>query len=659
MSKKIILWIWFGIFIRVLMMPFAGHPDLFINFANTFHLIDSGVVDGYKYLAEYYGDKQAMFFLYDPLHYFLFGLWSGLTGWITGPEYQVWMREVIDSMFLNHSEKIFSFSGSEIKLKTLFIWKSLYLFFDLLALFCILKILPGEKEKESFAALWAGSVVFLYSLYLFGQSGIVPTALIVLGLYLFYLKVPLKWVGLCFALSVPFKLFSLLLLPLPFLLARGRKERIETALFSLLPLGLIYVPLAVHSEGLVFWRIYGGYAAYATEGLTWNWILVAAKLFLGAGYLAVCYHAWSKSRGEPKDLARYIFIVLLLLLSVPLKIYYYIWVIPFWLLFINEKRAYRPIYYAIIFLLFFSNLSTKQTFIGVLAPLDHDFFMAFPGWMDIGYFILPSGIHVKLSVLVIFLLTLAVVCDQLLGLFEKEPLFKGGQAEERTTIRSGYYVFGYPAVLFALLGALVLVSHPSIKPYFHNFMFANSNTPYTWNFLTNFELPPGKSMTQRVSLLKGRIKDIRYRVKDSLAGPIGIEILSDSTEPRILYKKDFDGLEKGWGKFEMEANFVKNKTAHFRITNLSSKSITIPVYRIPRRLKNFQLTVGEGESGAEPLSRGVLPLIVTEEPEFLYKKETAFGSIWNNLYQEKGFILLWLALAIFCYAQSCRYLRRS
>jgi hypothetical protein len=637
-------------------MPFAGHTDLFFNFVNPFHLTDSWIFDPYKYFAEYYSDEQAMSFLYDPVHYWLFGLWSGLTGILVGSEYQVWMREIGDMMFSPQLEKIFALSGAETKFKTLFIWKCLYLVFDLLILFCALRIMPQEKDKVSFVKIWAGSVVILYSLYLFGQSGIVPTGLIFLGLYLYYLKLPLKWVGLCFALSVPFKLFSLLVLPIPFLMARGRREKIETACYSLLPLLAIYVPIFVHSNGLVFWRTNVGYVAYAVEGLSWKWVLISAKAFLGVGYFAVCYHAWFLSKGGPKDLARYLFIVLLLLLSVPLKIYYYIWVLPFWFIFLNEKKVYRPIYFTIIFILFFSNLSSKSTSIGVLAPLSSDFFMSFPGWMDISYFLFPSGIHTKVSIFVVFLLTLTVVGDQLLMLFEKNPVFKESPSTESAEIKTEVYIFGFPAVLIICFGALLLVSHSSVKPLLKDYLFSRSGTPYGWGLLTDLKVSPGTSLTQQVPLLKGKVKDVRYLVQKPLSGPIKIEISADSQNFQTIFEKDFGGFQKGWEKFILEPNFIENKIAYFRITNLSSEQWSLPVYRLPKNTHNHELVAYFGISKkAEVISHGVLPISLTEEPLFIQGEETPLNSIINSINREIGFIIFWLTITTFCYVQTCRY----
>lgn len=654
-SKEVGRWIWFGISVRLLVMPFTAHPDLFINFANTFHLVDSGVVDIYRYLADYYADEQAMAFLYDPLHYLMFGLWSGWTGLWVGSEYQIWMREVVDSMFSNHLEKIFSFPGSEVRFKTLFSWKCLYLIFDFFILFVVLRFLPEEKQRRSFAALWAGSVVLIYSVYMFGQSGIIPTALIVLGLSLFKIRAHLKWVGLCFALSVPFKLFSLLLLPLPFLLAKGSRAKIETALFSILPLLLVYIPFAVHSEGLVFWRLYGGYVAYATEGITWHWVLIASKAALGVGYLAVCYHAWFRGSEDPQDLARYLFIILLLLLSVPLKIYYYVWVLPFWFLFVGEKKIYRTIYGIIIVLLFFSNLSARQTFVGIFAPLEHDFFMAFPGWMDIGYFFFPSGIHARLSVLVIFLLTLAVVYDQLLTLFGRKALFRQGGESARPEAGVRTALWAYPVVLIAALGSLLFVSQAGVRSHLKDYLLASSSTPFHWNALPDLSLAPGESVVQQVALLKGRVRDIRYRVQADTAGPVRVEVLSAPADGETLYDKDFATLKAGWMKFELAQNFIKNKIVYFRITNQSSESMRVPVYRTPKGLKNFQLLGGNG--GDEPVARSVLPLVMSEEPDFFYSEQWVVRSILANMSMEKNFLFLWLLVTGFCFAQSLRYSR--
>jgi hypothetical protein len=87
--------------------------------------------------------------------------------------------------------------------------------------------------------------------------------------------------GFCFALSVPFKLFTLVLLPLPFLLAEGWRKKMKTVGWILVPLLVVYLPFVIHSGGLVFLRMTG--ASYS-EGLAWGWVLALSKGFKVLGY---------------------------------------------------------------------------------------------------------------------------------------------------------------------------------------------------------------------------------------------------------------------------------------------------------------------------------------------------------------------------------------
>ena len=312
-------------------MPWSGHADLFFIFGTPFLFLNEGVFDIYQYLMEYFSDPLASAeYSYQPLHYFIFGLWSGITQVFTDPQYSIWMRQIIDQFpsILRASEAAFSYPGSEVKFEVLFLWKTLYLLCDFLILLFILKIIAEEKGKESYVSWWAGSVVLLYSEFLFGQSGIVPISIIVFGIYLFKVKGSAPLMGLCFALSVPFKFFTLALLPLPLLLAEGWREKVKTACWILVPLLVIYLPFLVHSGELIFLRITGGLGTSYSEGLAWGWVLALSKGFKVLGYLAVFYHAGFRYRGNFEDVLRYTFICLLLLLCVPLKLHYYAWITP-------------------------------------------------------------------------------------------------------------------------------------------------------------------------------------------------------------------------------------------------------------------------------------------------------------------------------------------
>ena len=654
-------WLWFGLFLRLLLIPYSGHPDLFFIFGTPFHLLNDGVFDIYRHLAEYFADPFAALYSYQPLHYFLFGLWSGVTQIFADPEYSVWMRQVIDQFpaILRDSEAAFSFNGAQVRLETLFLWKALYLAADFLILYFILRILPEDKNKESYISWWAGSVAILYSQYLFGQCGIVPVAIIVAGIYLYKTKQSPQWMGLCFAFSVPFKLFSLALLPLPLLLARGWREKVKTAGFILLPLLIIYVPLAAHSGGLVFLRMQGGLGASYSEGIAWGWVLTLSKIFQALGFLAIFYHAAFRHRGNFADVLRYVFISFLLLLCVPLKIHYYAWITPFWFLFFNEKRAYAGIYGVILFLLFFANLSDKQTFIGLLAPLDPDFFMSFPGWMDIAYYFSPSGFHARSAILIIFILTVLVALDQLSILFGCGVRKLSFKREMAPRMRNSRIILAYPALWIFFIAALMAFSHPALNNRFKDYLFTRSANFYYEPQLKIMELPPENSLDQKISLQKGRVKRIGLFLEEPIDASVKIEIFEDRAGvEKSVYARDHDGLQRGWVESVPESYFAGEKTVHFRLTNTAPNPIRISIRKRPPFSGDFKLQAISSVKQASIVDGGILRFNVLEEPLFLHAPGLLLQSIQKTLRQEKKFLIFWLIILVCCGVKTVQYCKR-
>ena len=653
-------WIGFGIFIRLLLIPWSGHPDLFFIFGTPFLFLNDGIFDVYQYLSDYFSDPAAAAeYSYQPLHYFIFGLWSEVTQLFADPDYSVWMRQVIDQypLILRGSEAAFSFPGAEVKFVVLFIWKMLYLGCDFLILFLILKMISGEKEKESYVSWWAGSVVLLYTLYLFGQSGIVPVTITFFGIYLYKVKRSTHWMGLFFALSVPFKLFTLVLLPLPLLLAKGWQEKMKTACWILIPLLVVYLPFLAHSGGLVLLRITGVLGTSYSEGLAWGWVLTLSKCFKILGFLAVFYHAGFRYRGNFEDVLRYAFICFLLLLCVPLKIHYYAWITPFWFLFFHEHRKYVGIYGVIVFLLFFANLSDKQMFLGILAPLSPDFFMSFPGWMDITYFFSPSGFHAKTAILIIFVLTVFVVVHQLSILFDFKPgVFK---KPDTSPVRKSAAILAYPGLLMAFLIALSFFSHPALKVYIKDYLFIRSSNFYYEPQFRQMELPSGASLNQEISLQKGRVKKTGLFLDQPIDSAVRIEILDiQAGEEKKIFVSNHPRLGKGWVESFPQSYFARDNKVHFRLTNTSPDTITISISRRPKFSDGFQLTLIPKSKDEEMIDDGVLRIYVQEEPLFLHDPKLPFRTAKQAFSQEKKFLAFWFIVLMVCAVKTLQYGRR-
>ena len=652
-------WIGFGIFIRLLLIPWSGHPDLFFIFGTPFLFLNDGIFDIYQYLSDYFSDPAAAAeYSYQPLHYFIFGLWSEVTQLFADPDYSVWMRQVIDQypLILRGSEAAFSFPGAEVKFIVLFIWKMLYLGCDFLILFLILKMISGEKEKESYVSWWAGSVVLLYTLYLFGQSGIVPVTITFFGIYLYKVKRSTHWMGLCFALSVPFKLFTLVLLPLPLLLAKGWQEKMKTACWILIPLLVVYLPFLAHSGGLVLLRITGVLGTSYSEGLAWGWVLTLSKCFKILGFLAVFYHAGFRYRGNFEDVLRYAFICFLLLLCVPLKIHYYAWITPFWFLFFHGHRKYVGIYGVIVFLLFFANLSDKATFLGIMAPLAPDFFMSFPGWMDIAYFMFPSGFHAKTAILIIFILTALVVVHQLSILFD----FKSGKSvfekPDILPVRKSAMILAYPVVYIVFLVSLFSLSHPALKALLKDYLFTRSFNFYYEPEFMQMGLPPGASLNQKIPLLKGRVKKTGLFFDQPIESSVRIEILDNySGEEEKIFMRNHPRLDKGWVESFPPSYLARDKKVLFRLTNTSTGPIQISISRRPKFSDGFQLTQVIEGAEEQLIDDGILRIYIQEEPLFLHDSDLPFSSIKQAVAQEKNFIIFWFIALTVCGVKTLQY----
>jgi len=660
-STSIRQWLWFGLGLRFLVMPFACYPDLFHVFGHTYPLFGESVFDVYLFFANKnpgYTDLG----VYEPLHYWLFGLWSGVTGVLMGEQYGVWIKGFLDlfpdTIYLV-PEKIFALPGNEIKFKMLFVWKIFLMMFDLLVLVFGLKMISGDKARVAYISFWAGSPVLLYAIYMYGQADVAGLALVFIGLYLYFRKYHLKWVGLCFALSVPFKFFPIILLPLPFLLARHWRERTEILVFSALPLLAIYIPYYIHSEGLVFYRFQAGLTGNLLIGSTWKWVASVQQTFTVLGYLAVCYHACFMSNKEPRDLLRYTFIVFLLFLSLPSKIHTYVLLVPLWYFFILERAVYARILVSVMVLLFFCNLHEKASSMGIFMPLEPDFFMSFPGWMDITWFFFPSGVHVKLARLILFCLSICVVLDQFSILFRKQALFMRAADSQKVKARRWSALVAYPLAFVCGIVGILWVSVTPIQNYLKPYLFTRGMNHAGQPVINQLDWQPGHSVLQKFSMLKNRVWEIRYLQKEAAEGPFKVEILVLRDGVLIVvFERDFERFESGWVTFKPSTPVEADGFVYLRMSNLSSRTHRLELRRLGRGLDD-RFYEGGNEEANTILAEAALPALLIEEPLMFHNPETTFRSIRKSVDQEKGFLIFWLILVSTCFGASLRYYLRQ
>ncbi len=551
---------------------------------------------------------------------------------------------------------MFTLPGSDEKFLVIFLWKLLYLIFEGIAFFCLVSTLSSEREKEWFAAFWATSIILLYGIYWFGQSGVICIAFICIGLYLNHHGGAKKWVGFFFALAVPFKLFPLLLLPFPFLMARGIREKSEVVIFTLVPLLGIYVPFVAHSNNLVFAIINSGFATDQVGGITWNWVLILGKLAQVAGYFALCWHASSSRDENPKILMRYVFIAFLLLLCTPRKIHYFVWLAPFSFLFLINNKPYRRIFSVIVVLLFFAVLSTKQTFFGLLAPLNSDFFMSFPGWMDITYRLIPSGNHVKFAVLIVFILMALTSVDQIFILYGKNSIFKSENIGNSKNPWRPKVPLWFPVMIISGVAGLLVFSLPQVYEPAKPYLFIRGDSQWYRPSKKDFDLLPGEALEQKAFLRTGELRRVGLNFLKPLKGPVKIEIYGENGGTKIpLYEKELNQEGKGPLMAVVTPRDIENKILFIKLTNTSlNEKLAIPLRTRSLRQKENSLALYSVDQGKTDLEEAVLPFFLIENPLFTQNRSTPAHEILNSARQEWGFMAVWLLLTTACFLNVLR-----
>lgn len=207
LSKFIIIWIIFGVVLRLGLMPFTIHPDLRGHYLGSYFIVAKGQLLGfYDYISRLprtdplvrtYGDN---FLVYSPLTYLFHAAYLQLIAPVF--PWKLYMQLVLDMGQAVKDPGIY---------RLVFLLKLPYLFVDLGCLWLILKLVPpGKKVLGTF--LWALNLPIIYSAFLMGQFDILMVAFLLLALYCLH-KGHSAWSAVCLALAASFKPFPLFLLP--------------------------------------------------------------------------------------------------------------------------------------------------------------------------------------------------------------------------------------------------------------------------------------------------------------------------------------------------------------------------------------------------------------------------------------------------------------
>jgi hypothetical protein len=368
-------WLCIGLLLRLLAMPFTLHGDaLFVN--GTPHFLAHGDWNAYATAHDGYGR-----FYYPPLSL----VFTAAMQWATQTVFS--SHEKFLHLVAQGETK--SLLDSESLYLSLFLLKLPYLFVEVLLFSMVWRLLKKQEDRRGFAILWGFNPLVIYGVYMIGQIDLLPTLCVVLAFYFCLQEGKGIWACALLGFGCLFKIFPILFLPLVVCLcARSWRQVIVLFLFGSAPVvagfGFFY-GLSGNSALQVFSIIPNA----AEVSMRWDvWLVRAAQ---GSVYGAVCYHILSRKKfplSRPLVVNYFLLVYLALYWSARLpQTYYFLWGTPFAILFIMERPDWKKMCLGLLGIIFAAGLGSRESFIGLFAPVNPEFFLGFPSLRDaVGFF---------------------------------------------------------------------------------------------------------------------------------------------------------------------------------------------------------------------------------------------------------------------------------
>jgi hypothetical protein len=402
-------------------MPISFHPDIiFINYAP--HLLAyHSTVDVYSYLKDTSSDEKIRVY-YPPLTcYTLAGaqfisrpLATGFDEWIERAGYLQTNTE-------SYAQHYVALNETPYLLRYLFAMKLPYLFFDFGIAFLLMKMLADEKKKLRALKLWMVNPVTLHSAFMMGQLDVIPAFFLMAAVY-FARQSHRSRLAFMLGLATAFKNIPAALFPV-LLLTSGERiaDRVKMALIGAAPYLLLLIPLYISSEGFVLYSIFPPIlndraSAFSPVNLIWTAAAAAIglALFFAARRLAsrwpmavytilffalfesavrlrldlfpfllvnliVLAHFFLSKKHDGFHLSDYFLILLLSVFSVvPILFHYFVYVTPFLVLWLAERKEMTLVVAAQVMALAFYVLKDASVLAGLFTPLHPTFFASLP-----------------------------------------------------------------------------------------------------------------------------------------------------------------------------------------------------------------------------------------------------------------------------------------
>jgi len=315
-------------------MPLAVHDDFIV----LQHPLQQ-IVSGHWNIFSDYPEKYTAYLTdhtpaYPPLYYFAAASFRYFAN-LLSPTLPAWMDHCWDiyknvDPELDTLDYYLNLQDFDVY-RNLFLIKAHYILFDLIIAWFLLRLITDRKSRLWAFAFWMLNPFTLHSSFAHGQFDLIPTACVLSALFLLQTrhKGPAM---LLLSIGSMIKIFpAFFILPALILVSRDRRDLLKLCAWALLPVLFFLLPMVILTDGLVlqFLHHYEVDRRLYAPGL----IQQAQKLIFISGFLAVCFLAFRERGGADnkylEQLTRlFLLILLILFLSTPVELRYFIWLTP-------------------------------------------------------------------------------------------------------------------------------------------------------------------------------------------------------------------------------------------------------------------------------------------------------------------------------------------
>lgn len=385
MKRDILQWSIFGLFIRLLIMPFSFHGhDIFFIYYPPYKFVEEGIWNPYVYLKSTFPDIYNPY--YPPAVFLIFSFFIFLLRPLL-PE--------LPALFSSFELWNFTWEGNTVHFadilsnhqlfRALFAFKLPLLLFDFGIGWFLYQLLKHDSKKSLLSyKIWMLNPFVLHSGYALGQIDLIPAFLIIAAVYCISSKRNYLAMGFL-SVSVLTKIFPLLLVPFAIIIiSTAFKDRVKLFLAFFIPLILICMPFYVHSPRAFMEALF-----FSPRGIADTRQVL---FFIGYGIiLLLSFFRKKEDKNVPEAIILSFFISLLLFYvfcNVTLR--YFIICTPFLIYIALKNKVFW--FYALLFLITLFELRTagnSQQW-GLFAALQPEFFSSIP--------ILDSFLNVAVNV---------------------------------------------------------------------------------------------------------------------------------------------------------------------------------------------------------------------------------------------------------------------